>query len=37
MQTERIVQKKLVLYQVGNFKETRRYGRLSKPTKKGIS
>ncbi|EAP9277045.1 transporter [Salmonella enterica] len=36
MQSERILQKKSVLYQVDNFKETRRYGRLNKSTKKGI-
>ncbi|EAV3686982.1 transporter [Salmonella enterica] len=36
MQSERILQKKSVLYQVGNFKETQRYGRLNKSTKKGI-
>ncbi|EAA5455425.1 transporter [Salmonella enterica subsp. enterica] len=36
MQSERILQKKPVLYHVGNFKETRRYDRLNKPTKKGI-
>ncbi|EAS2067105.1 transporter [Salmonella enterica] len=36
MQSERIFKKKSVLYQVGNFKETRRYGRLNKSTKKGI-
>ncbi|MDJ43567.1 transporter [Salmonella enterica] len=36
MQSERILQKKPVLYQVGNFKETRRCGRLNKSIKKGI-
>ncbi|ECI4111630.1 transporter [Salmonella enterica subsp. enterica] len=30
------ITEKSVLYHVGNFKETRRYGRLNKPTKKGI-